>query len=176
MPADDNGFHECYGQPRYLIIHAHTMDLPFGFPRYMEEQWDPFSGAADLSAFGNQIQQPRQAYQFQRHPAQGPQNHMDPSQGHPRYPYWSQSWMDACGQPPRAVVVNGGNIGGLHAPKQNEPKPRLSKEEVDSLEKEFLKNAKPNSSTKRELAERLQVEVPRINVCALNITTSSKLF
>ena len=44
------------------------------------------------------------------------------------------------------------------------PKPRLSKEEVDMLEKEFGKNPKPNNSTKRVLAEHFGVEVPRINV------------
>lgn len=51
----------------------------------------------------------------------------------------------------------------MHASKQTEPKPRLAKDEVELLEREFAKNPKPNSSTKRELAEQMGVEVPRIN-------------
>lgn len=54
----------------------------------------------------------------------------------------------------------------VHGSKQAEPKPRLAKDEVDLLESEFAKNQKPNSNTKRELAEKMGVEVPRINVCA----------
>jgi hypothetical protein len=53
--------------------------------------------------------------------------------------------------------------GGLMA-KPAEPKPRLAKEEVELLEREFAKNQKPSSTTKRELAEQMGVEVPRINV------------
>lgn len=54
--------------------------------------------------------------------------------------------------------------GNMHPSKQTEPKPRLAKDEVELLEREFAKNPKPNSSTKRELAEQMGVEVPRINV------------
>jgi len=46
--------------------------------------------------------------------------------------------------------------------RQSSLKPRLSKEEVDMLEKEFDKDSKPTSSTKRVLAEHFGVEV--INV------------
>jgi len=48
--------------------------------------------------------------------------------------------------------------------KQAEPKPRLSKDEVELLEREFQKNPKPSSGRKREIAELLKVELPRINV------------
>lgn len=61
----------------------------------------------------------------------------------------------------RAVMMG---QGGMHMSKQTEPKPRLAKDEVELLEREFNKNPKPNSSTKRELAEQMGVEVPRINV------------
>jgi hypothetical protein len=54
--------------------------------------------------------------------------------------------------------------GNMHLAKPTEPKPRLAKDEVDLLEREFAKNPKPSSSTKRELADRMGVEVPRINV------------
>lgn len=62
--------------------------------------------------------------------------------------------------------------GNMHPSKQTEPKPRLAKDEVELLEREFAKNPKPNSSTKRELAEQMGVEVPRINVCVFSPSAS----
>lgn len=50
--------------------------------------------------------------------------------------------------------------------RTTESKPRLSKEEVDLLESEFQKNHKPNSSTKKALAESMRVDHARINVLA----------
>lgn len=47
---------------------------------------------------------------------------------------------------------------------KTESKPRLTKEEVDRLEKEFRKNPKPSSSVKAGLAECLGLERARINV------------
>src|SRR5690606_16537895 len=48
--------------------------------------------------------------------------------------------------------------------RTTESKPRLSKEEVEVLEAEFQKNHKPNSSTKKALAESMRVDNARINV------------
>lgn len=48
--------------------------------------------------------------------------------------------------------------------RTTESKPRLSKEEVEILEAEFQKNHKPNSSTKKALAEQMRVDNARINV------------
>lgn len=48
--------------------------------------------------------------------------------------------------------------------RATESKPRLSKEEVGRLEAEFQKNHKPNSSTKKALAESMRVDNARINV------------
>ena len=48
--------------------------------------------------------------------------------------------------------------------RTTESKPRLSKEEVEVLEAEFQKNHKPNSSTKKTLAESMRVDNARINV------------
>lgn len=45
-----------------------------------------------------------------------------------------------------------------------ESKPRLSKEEVDKLERIFQENPKPSSSVKAQLADELNLERPRINV------------
>ncbi|KAK5990426.1 hypothetical protein PT974_08694 [Cladobotryum mycophilum] len=47
--------------------------------------------------------------------------------------------------------------------RTTESKPRLSKEEVEILEAEFQKNHKPNSSTKKALAESMRVDHARIN-------------
>jgi hypothetical protein len=47
---------------------------------------------------------------------------------------------------------------------KNESKPRLSKEEVEKLEKVFQENPKPSSSVKAQLADSLGLERPRINV------------
>lgn len=47
---------------------------------------------------------------------------------------------------------------------KTESKPRLSKEEVERLEKIFQENPKPSSSVKAQLADELGLERPRINV------------
>lgn len=52
----------------------------------------------------------------------------------------------------------------LGTPDSHEPKPRLGKDEVEQLELEFSKTPKPNSYVKKELSERMGVEVSRINV------------
>ncbi|KAL7628059.1 hypothetical protein AAE478_002255 [Parahypoxylon ruwenzoriense] len=46
---------------------------------------------------------------------------------------------------------------------KTESKPRLSKEEVEKLEKVFQENPKPSSSVKAQLADGLGLERPRIN-------------
>ena len=52
-----------------------------------------------------------------------------------------------------------------HQTKTNETKPRLGKDEVEILEREFKKNPKPTTQTKRGFAEDMGVELARINVC-----------
>lgn len=47
---------------------------------------------------------------------------------------------------------------------KTESKPRLSKEEVEKLEKIFQENPKPSSAVKAALADELMLERPRINV------------
>ncbi|QSZ29889.1 hypothetical protein DSL72_004407 [Monilinia vaccinii-corymbosi] len=47
--------------------------------------------------------------------------------------------------------------------KTNETKPRLGKEEVDVLEREFKRNPKPTTQTKRIFAEDMGVDLSRIN-------------
>jgi hypothetical protein len=52
-----------------------------------------------------------------------------------------------------------------HPTKTNETKPRLGKDEVEILEREFKKNPKPTTQTKRGFADDMGVELARINVC-----------
>lgn len=92
------------------------------------------------------------------------QHYSHPSQAHHGYGYQhgytnEQLYMMAQLHHQRAMMGH----GGMSASKQAEPKPRLSKDEVDLLEREFLKNSKPSSGRKREIAELLKVEHPRIN-------------
>lgn len=55
-------------------------------------------------------------------------------------------------------------MGMPHGVKTNETKPRLGKDEVDILEREFKKNPKPSTQTKRQFAEEMRVDLARINV------------
>jgi len=48
--------------------------------------------------------------------------------------------------------------------EDNEMKPRLGKEEVEILEREFKKTPKPTTRTKGQFAEDMGVELARINV------------
>ncbi len=61
-------------------------------------------------------------------------------------------------------------------PRTTESKPRLSKEEVEILEAEFQKNHKPNSTTKKALAESMRVDNARINVSCFASTRSATLY
>ncbi|KAI8629183.1 hypothetical protein F5Y19DRAFT_475745 [Xylariaceae sp. FL1651] len=63
-------------------------------------------------------------------------------------------------QPHRAPMM--ADRGGLCDGK-TESKPRLSKDEVEKLEKVFQENPKPSSSVKAQLADGLGLERPRIN-------------
>ena len=99
-----------------------------------------------------------------RYPAMAMQPFAGQQQAHPQdaqYPYWNPL-MAYYQQQHRAAALMG--QGAMHLAKPAEPKPRLAKDEVDLLEREFSKNQKPSSSTKRELAEQMGVDVARINV------------
>jgi len=50
--------------------------------------------------------------------------------------------------------------------KTTETKARLGKDEVEVLEREFMKNPKPTTQTKRTFADSMNVELARINVCS----------
>ncbi|KAI1079544.1 hypothetical protein F5B20DRAFT_571025 [Whalleya microplaca] len=74
--------------------------------------------------------------------------------GFPGFPY-----MYNYQQPRNQVMVDPNPLGD----GKTESKPRLSKEEVDKLEKVFQENPKPSSSVKAQLADGLGLERPRIN-------------
>ena len=68
---------------------------------------------------------------------------------------------------PRSSFSNEG-IGtqalGYHASQETETTPRLGKDEVEILRREFKKNPKPTTQTKRQIAEDMGVDLARINV------------
>ena len=49
-------------------------------------------------------------------------------------------------------------------------RPRLTKEQVDILEGEFMRNPKPNSSHKRDLALQTGLELNRVSVSSFSPT------
>ena len=82
-------------------------------------------------------------------------------QGIPHYPDHQQNlrgYTTMAHRQPTAMM------GMPHPPKTNETKPRLGKDEVDILEREFKKNPKPSTQTKRQFAEDMRVDLARINV------------
>jgi hypothetical protein len=61
--------------------------------------------------------------------------------------------------------------------RTTETKPRLGKDEVDILEREFKKNPKPTTQTKRQFAEDMAVDLARINVgrvCATSLLVTNR--
>ncbi|KAK1837258.1 hypothetical protein QBC39DRAFT_422487 [Podospora conica] len=120
---------------------------------YLDLYHRPYAGS-DIQQYHGLPQQPHgQPYGM---PGQYPP--------HPQFwnPHAMAYFQQQHQQQQRAAAVMMGHAG-MHGSKQTEPKPRLAKDEVELLEREFTKNQKPNSSTKRELAEQMGVEVPRIN-------------
>ena len=79
-------------------------------------------------------------------------------QFHPSYPGLQYMYGYQTHRPPM-MADRGGLCDG-----KTESKPRLSKEEVEKLEKVFQENPKPSSSVKAQLADGLGLEQPRINV------------
>lgn len=99
----------------------------------------------------------------ERHQAQQRQQH-----GYPSYPYTNEHLMVLAQMQHQRTMMGQVHDASLSpTSKQDQPKPRLSKDEVDLLEKEFQKNHKPTSARKREIAELLKVDLPRINVSGL---------
>jgi hypothetical protein len=84
--------------------------------------------------------------------------------GDPQYPihhasYTGLQYMYGYPQRPHMMADRSAMCDG-----KTESKPRLSKDEVEKLEKVFQENPKPSSSVKAQLADGLGLERPRINV------------
>lgn len=85
----------------------------------------------------------------------------DPYSGYSQYPSYSSYLAESMD----AYQTHHHHLVHHHQmSRTTESKPRLSKEEVEVLEAEFQKNHKPNSSTKKALAESMRVDNARINV------------
>ncbi|KAJ4322777.1 hypothetical protein N0V84_004670 [Fusarium piperis] len=84
-----------------------------------------------------------------------------------QYPRYSQQLPSYAAYLPESMELYNTHQGHLlhhhQMSRTTETKPRLSKEEVEILEAEFQKNHKPNSSTKKALAESMRVDNARIN-------------
>lgn len=112
--------------------------------------YDNESHTTAMSSF-SQPQWPAWAYTSVPDPF-APYGHM------PEYPAYLADSMEAY------QVHQNHLVHHHHMARATESKPRLSKEEVEILEAEFQKNHKPNSSTKKALAESMRVDHARINV------------
>jgi len=66
------------------------------------------------------------------------------------------------------MVQHSSSMMPMPVAKTNETKPRLGKEEVEILEREFKKNPKPTTQTKKQYADDMDVELARINVRSIN--------
>ncbi|KAH6648446.1 hypothetical protein BKA67DRAFT_538481 [Truncatella angustata] len=90
---------------------------------------------------------------------QGPAMHYPEGQ----YPVYAGfpglQYMYASQQPPNEYPSDRNSLSD----GKTESKPRLSKDEVERLEKIFSENPKPSSSVKAQLADELGLERPRIN-------------
>jgi hypothetical protein len=92
--------------------------------------------------------------------------YFEPSyQHHPHYHHEAMSSHYADVHPGYAMQQHSAPMIAMPNPtKTNETKPRLGKDEVDILEREFKKNPKPTTQTKRQFAEDMGVDLARINV------------
>lgn len=82
------------------------------------------------------------------------------------YPQYAETQRQLYAMPRRATSMTDLSrmIRGSNGEKID-TKPRLSKAHVEILERQFQEQHKPSSKTKRELADRMHVDITRINVC-----------
>jgi len=87
-----------------------------------------------------------------------PYHHQHPHYHHEHLSHYSDAHQNY------AMAQSTSMIAMPNVVKGNETKPRLGKDEVDILEREFKKNPKPTTQTKRQFAEEMGVDLARINV------------
>lgn len=90
----------------------------------------------------------------------------EPAPYHHQHPHYHHDQMSHYNDPHHtyAMAQSAPMIALPNVAKANETKPRLGKDEVDILEREFKKNPKPTTQTKRQFAEEMGVDLARINV------------
>ncbi|KLU84096.1 hypothetical protein MAPG_03141 [Magnaporthiopsis poae ATCC 64411] len=118
-------------------------------------------------------QQPQHPYQLQlqlQHQQHSQAQHRQFAAQRPltqgfTFPYTNEQLLVLAQMQQQRTMLNQTQASSNASPqtKQEQPKPRLSKDEVELLEKEFQKNQKPSSGRKREIADILKVDQPRIN-------------
>ena len=100
-------------------------------------------------------------------------DHLRPSLGD--FPHESSHWDDSFPRETLQALQTDSNphtfaiVPQFHAttptpPKTTETKPRLGRDEVNILEREFKTSPKPTTRTKRQFAEDMGVDLARINV------------
>ena len=94
-----------------------------------------------------------------------------PSQRHPSHPACRNQSSSLEIFPPELPPFDNASMLLLPA-KTSEAIPRLGKEEVDFLEREFKRNPKPTTKTKRQFAEDMCVDLARINVSSITLLES----
>lgn len=122
-------------------------------------------GFPSASTITRHLQDAMESYTQTQWPAWAYNGVAEPMPGYsqmPDYPTYLADSMDAAYQSHQQHLVHHHQMS-----RTTESKPRLSKEEVEILEAEFQKNHKPNSNTKKALADSMRVENARINVCIL---------
>lgn len=90
----------------------------------------------------------------------------EPTSYHHQHPHYHHDQMSHYSDAHQtyAMAQSAPMIAMPNVAKANETKPRLGKDEVDILEREFKKNPKPTTQTKRQFAEEMAVDLARINV------------
>jgi hypothetical protein len=89
-------------------------------------------------------------------------------QGHPSYPACRDQFSSPEIFPPGFPTLSNTSIPLLPI-RRNETKARIGMEEVDVLEREFKRNPKPTTQTKRQIAEDMGVDLARINVSSITL-------
>lgn len=161
-----NMFRNRGHQPGYILPQygaaAQTVQQQHGQQRYQLHQHHQQQQQQTQHPYHVQLQLQHQQHpqaQHRQFTAQRP-----PTQGF-SFPYTNEQLLVLAQMQQQRTMLNQAQAAANASPqtKQEQPKPRLAKDEVELLEKEFQKNQKPSSGRKREIADILKVDQPRIN-------------
>ncbi|EJT73328.1 hypothetical protein GGTG_10172 [Gaeumannomyces tritici R3-111a-1] len=161
-----NMFRNRGHQPGYLLPQygaaAPTVQQQHGQQRYPLHQHHQQQQQQPQHPYHVQLQLQHQQHPQAQHRQFTPQR--PPTQGF-SFPYTNEQLLVLAQMQQQRTMLNQAQAAANASPqtKQEQPKPRLAKDEVELLEKEFQKNQKPSSGRKREIADILKVDQPRIN-------------